>query len=90
MSSELHNRLASAYQTATHDLLTDAAASTYLDDLAALLALWSNAMACAQRGDASGAAEAIEQAASLAREADRRPIRGLAFPIVRASKISKR
>lgn len=90
MSQGLHNMLAAAYETATHDLLTDAAASTYLDDFAAILATWSRAMEHAQRGDVVGVAAAIAEAAERAVAADRRKPRAVAYPFVRASQISKR
>ena len=90
MSSVLHNQLAVTYQAVTHDLLTDAAASTYLDDFAAILAAWSRAMDHAQRGDVEGVAEAIAEAAERAAAADRRKPRAVAYPLVRASQISKR
>lgn len=90
MSQSLHNFLAAAYEAATHDLLTDAAASTYLDDFAAILASWSRAMAHAQRGDVEGVAEAIAEAAERAVAADCRKPRAVAHPFVRASQISRR
>lgn len=90
MSQSLHNFLAAAYEAATHDLLTDAAASTYLDDLAAILATWSRAMVHAQTGDVAAVAEALDEAAALATAADRRKPRAVAHPLVRASQISKR
>lgn len=90
MSQSLHNLLAAAYQTATHDLLTDAAASTYLDDFTAILAAWSRAMEAAQRGDVDGVSDAIAEAADCAAAADRRKPRPIAFQLVRASQIYRR